>query len=189
MRKESLRSHSSQVLRTPLSVGQGLTLALGLFVALFVLSSVMYLVLHYLLGIRWVFGVRMRMFLYHFQHPFQYIALFCACYTLLVAPVISRWPRLEGWARWAAMLGVLLLCLPLASVAGGVLWKIHDMQAGYFPEGARFWTDLQWGAFTGLQLGWWVLAMSVPFNGLCLAGFAGMTAKAFEWARRQPETV
>jgi hypothetical protein len=38
------------------------------------------------------------------------------------------------------------------------------MQAGYFTTGARFWSDLQWGASMGLRVGWLIIALSLPYS-------------------------
>lgn len=58
----------------------------------------------------------------------------------------------------------MLLTILLSSAPGGVLWKVHDMYAGYFPADARLWIDLLWGAKKGLSEGWVIILISVPYN-------------------------
>ena len=62
------------------------------------------------------------------------------------------------------ILSVITSTIFVASIPGGILWKIHDMQAGFSTTGSRFWSDLLWGAATGLQTGWLVIALSLPYN-------------------------
>jgi len=111
-----------------------------------------------------VFGGLYRMFLYHESHPFQYIAVVALTYGVIATGCALRLSRLAGWRHSAAIVGIIFATVLVASVPGGVLWKIHDMQAGYFTTGSRFWSDLLWGASTGLQVGWLVIALSLPYN-------------------------
>ena len=130
----------------------------------FVLGSVGYLVLHAVMPHGRVFGALYRMFLYHDEYPFQYIMVVALTYAVIATACALRWSHLLGWRRFATIVGVIVATILIASVPGGVLWKLHDMQAGYFPTGARFWGDLFWGASMGLQVGWLVIALSPPFN-------------------------
>jgi len=127
-----------------------------------------------------VFGALPRMFLYHESHPFEYIALVALTYGVVVTVCVHRFPPLHGWCRGIAICGIMLTTIILASVPGGVLWKIHDMQAGFFTKGARFWGDLLEGAFTGLQIGWLILALSFPYNAIGLLVGYRVTAYAFK---------
>ena len=67
-----------------------------------------------------------------------------------------------------------------ASIPGGVLWKIHDMQAGFFTKGARFWDDLLWGASAGLQVGWLIVLLSLPYNVIGLVVGYAVTSFGFK---------
>lgn len=158
---------------------------LWIFLCLWGFSSGVYALLHEVLGMQAVFGSMYRMYLYHYQHPYQYIAIFCAVYALAAAWLVTCKPHLQGLRRLLSIALLLLITIALASMAGGVLWKIHDMQAGYFPAGSRFWRDLWWGATNGLLAGWWVLLISTPFNLICLPGFVYVTWLAFQRAARQ----
>ncbi|MFG5776186.1 hypothetical protein ACFIQF_03860 [Comamonas sp. J-3] len=133
--------------------------------------SVVCAVLQHVFEMRMVFAAMYRMFLYHLQHPYQYISLFCVVFASCLVLLLSAWPRVRHWPAWLLMPVVMALTVLLASSLGGALWKLHDMQAGYFPEGARFWSDLWWGVESGVQLGWWLLLRSLPFNLLCLPAF------------------
>lgn len=154
------------------------------FASLFLYSAAVYWLLHDALGMQHVFAGLYRMFMYHAAHPYQYIALFCAVYALVLALVLQLFPQMASKRRWAVLACTLLLTLLLASAMGGVLWKVHDMQAGYFTEGARLWRDLLWGAENGVQVGWQVLALSQPFGLLCLPGFVVVTVQCCKRARK-----
>lgn len=146
--------------------------ALG-FIGLTVYCSAVYLLLRDVVGLQMVFGGLYRMFMYHAQHPIQYIALFCAVFAAGLALILACWPRARRWPAWALTALVLLLTVLLGSALGGALWSLHDMQAGYFPPSHRLWQQVGEGVASGLQVGWLVLLLSVPFNVLCLPAFYG----------------
>ena len=104
------------------------------------------------------------MFMYHDEHPLQYIAVV----SIVFGVIGTFWLRVFGhsirWKRWISIIAAIVLTVVIASVPGGILWKIHDMQAGYFPPGVRFWDDLLWGAKEGLLIGWLVIVASIPYN-------------------------
>ena len=162
----SLQPKNEPVMRKILDV------FVGSFVWLFLYCSAVYFVLNVLLGMQRIFGTWYRMFLYHYAHPYQYIALFCMVYAAMLALLLALGTQRMLKKRWVLIVLPLMATVVLASMVGGALWKIHDMQAGHFTEGARFWTDLGWGVSSGLQLGWLLLLASFPFNLLCLPAFA-----------------
>lgn len=102
------------------------------FAGLTLYCSAVYLVLRDVVGLQLVFGGLYRMFMYHAQHPFQYIALFCAVFAAGLASMLACWPRARQWPAWALTALVLLLTVLLGSALGGALWSLHDMQAGFF---------------------------------------------------------
>jgi len=104
------------------------------------------------------------MFMYHEEHPLQYIAVVSVVYGIVGAIWLRIFGETAGWRRWISIFAAIALTIIIASVPGGIVWKIHDMQAGYFPQGARFWKDLLWGAKEGLLVGWPVIAASTPYN-------------------------
>lgn len=144
-------------------------------VSAFVLGSLGYRIVQSLTPNDHVFGVLYRMFLYHESYPFQYIAIVALTYAFIATGYALLWPRFSGWRQGGAIVAMILLTLLVASVPGGVLWKIHDMQAGFFTQGSRFWVDLLWGASAGLQAGWLVIALSVPYNVIGLIVGYGVT--------------
>ena len=112
------------------------------------------------------------MFMYHEQHPYQYIGIVAIVFGLLGMMWFHYCGHSVGRRRWITILITIILVVLLSSIPGGILWKIHDMQAGYFTEGSIFWNDLCWGAVTGLSVGWLVILTSIPYNliGLIIGG-------------------
>lgn len=155
------------------------------FLGLFAYSAAVYGLLR-MLGMQQVFGALYRMFMYHEAHGLQYIALFCAVHALMVTAALRCAPKAALARPWLLSVATLLASSALASVLGGVLWKIHDMHHGYFPPAPRLWHDLWWGAETGLYLGWQVLAMSQPFGLICLPFFLLVTVKGARNMQRPP---
>ena len=130
----------------------------------FAIASTTYCLLWLIMPGNYVFGVLYGMFLYHLQYPFQYIALVSIVYGLLATSWSLGFGNLHGWQRFISIALVMLLTIVVSSVPGGVLWKIHDMQAGFFPQGTILRNDLLWGASTGLHMGWQIILLSIPFN-------------------------
>ena len=147
---------------------RALVLFIYFAVSAFALTSIIYWMLHSVMPDRHVFGGLYRMFLYHDSHPFQYIAVYSLTYAIVATVVCLIWPKLVGWRRNVAIMSIIIFTVFAASIPGGILWKIHDMQAGYFPEGLRFWDDLLWGASSGLAIGWLIVLLLLPYNIICL---------------------
>ncbi|NJK76050.1 MAG: hypothetical protein HC849_20010 [Oscillatoriales cyanobacterium RU_3_3] len=127
------------------------------------IQSIAYAILHEIVPNGIVFGALYRMFLYHYQHPYQYIAVISLTYGIMGATGIFCLRHLK-WKQKTTIGFILVSTTILASIPGGILWKIHDMQAGFFPSGERFLPDLSWGASTGLQVGWAIALLSFPYN-------------------------
>jgi hypothetical protein len=104
-----------------------------------------------------------RMFMYHKQHPFQYIAVIAVCYALVAS--IWAWTvgsKQKGLIRWITIATLIPATILLASFPGGVLWSWHDMQAGFVPA---FWfRKLMRGGVWGVETGWLVVGLSFPYN-------------------------
>lgn len=140
----------------------------------FILLSVVYLLLKAIkLAIYGesglVFGSLFRMFMYHEQHPYQYLLLIAIIYGCIAAPwsyYVGR--SLKRWKRAVSIVGVMLLTVLVSSAPGGMLWVLHDAQAGFFPRMSQFWRALWWGAIAGFQLGWLIFLLSTPYNAICL---------------------
>lgn len=134
-----------------------------LFVTAFVVGVASYWLLHSVLGQRHVFGSLFRMFLYHDQHPEQYIAVVAFFYAVLAATWGVR-TRSVGWRWHFSLFSVLVATLLLSSAVCGVLYFVHDMQAGYFPPWERRIGVFANGVVTGITLGWLIVLLSFPFN-------------------------
>jgi hypothetical protein len=148
------------------------------------LSCSGYLALAAVFGETSVFGALHRMPLYHQRHPFDYIALVVVIYALTATLGVLWWPASRGWKKAFLILGIMFMTLAVACAPGGILWAIHDMQAGFVPSGDRFWKDFFQGAMWGLQAGWRVIVSSIPYNlfGLIL-GYL-VTSYGFKVGRR-----
>jgi hypothetical protein len=119
-----------------------------------------------------VFGALYRMLTYHEQHPFQYIALVALHYSLFASLWTTFRSGTRGAQRYLEITLVLIFTLLTSAVSGGILWKYHDMQAGYFPETAQMLADFLWGAKIGFMLGPFIVLQSIPLNLLALiAGY------------------
>lgn len=132
------------------------------FACAFALGSLGYLAASLLLP--WPpFAGFSRMYMYHKQHPFQYIAVIAVCYALVVS--IWAWTvgaKQKGLLRWMTIATLIPATILLASFPGGVLWSCHDMQAGFVPA---FWfRKLMREGVWGLETGWLVVGLSFPYN-------------------------
>lgn len=134
-----------------------------------------------------VFGSLFRMYRYHEQHPYQYILLIALIYGCLATAWAYYKGRVQkGWERAASIVSVMLLTVLLSSAPGGMLWVLHDVQAGFFPGMRLFWRALRWGAIAGLQLGWLIFLLSIPYNIICLACGYWLTNYIEKRSRRSP---
>lgn len=128
----------------------------------FVLGSLGYLALN--VSGEPVFGGLFRMFMYHEQNPFQYIALVAIVFGFTGVLWVRFFGRLSGWRRWGTIIATLWMTVVFASIPGGVLWAIYDMQAGFVPKWPLFGNKLWWGLRDGFFLGWLVILLSFPYN-------------------------
>lgn len=144
--------------------------------ACFFAASLGFLALASLMGKIGAFGSLYRMPRYHELHPFQYIGLVSLVYGFCATFGAVLWHRTRGWRRILAVTVILATSIAGSCLPGGLLWTLHDMSAGYFPKGARFWNNLLDGAGMGLKYGWLVLAGAIPYN-LCglIAGYVVTT--------------
>lgn len=140
-----------------------------IFVTAFLLAHITFLVgsvTYVLLDLiqRQVFFGLYRMFMYHEAFPFQYIGLASIIFGLVGAFWIKFFGKLRGFKRNLSILLAIFLTVLLSSIPGGMLWKIHDMVLGYFPQGQRFFDDLWWGVRQGVFVGPLIAVFSFPFN-------------------------
>lgn len=109
------------------------------------------------------FGATFMMPQYHNAHPIPYILLACFFYGLLATRLTRRFSKRSLGGQVLMTLLIVLLTVLISSPFGGMLYYYHDMEAGYFLPN---WPSilLQKGAFEGIQLGWLIAAISIPFN-------------------------
>ena len=121
-----------------------------------------------------------RMFVYHEQHPMQYIGIVAVSYALVAALwTVFMKRRCTGALRILEVLAVILVALVLACPLGGMLWHFHDMLAGFFPN---FWVRKLLGGFVdGLMVGPLIIFYSSPYNliGLIVGYFATTCLNSF----------
>lgn len=136
--------------------------AFYLTLSTFFIGSATYIILD--LFQRDVFYGLYRMFMYHTAFPFQYIGLVSIVFGLVGALWVKYFGKTRGFIRYFTILITLLLTVILSTPAGGVLWKLHDMQLGFFSEGQRFWKDLWWGVTQSVFVSPIIARHSFPFN-------------------------
>jgi uncharacterized membrane protein len=123
-----------------------------------------------------------RMTTYPDAYPLQYAAVVAIPFALLTSLwTIAVYKKLHA-PRWLQIAGVIGLSVAVSSVLGGLLYELHDMQAGYFPDRDIMINHFQRGAWWGLSLGPIIVAFSVPLNicALLLAyTVAGFTQRTF----------
>jgi hypothetical protein len=107
-----------------------------------------------------------RMYGYHNEHPFQYIAIVSVVFGIVGTCWIDRYSNNTGYLRWWTMTVAMLLTIVISSPFGGMLWHIHDMQHGFVPD--NYLDKISSGIIQGLQVGWLIGLLSMPIN---LVGF------------------
>lgn len=149
------------------------------WISSFVIASILYYILWILSGNGHVFGSVYRMFLYHYAFPLQYIAIPCFFYGILATLFAKSFRNAETIKRIILIGIICLLTMLLSSPFGGMLWHFHDMQAGFFPEN---WLSImiQKGFSWGIEIGWFIILLSVPYNIICLVGCYFLTKKGVE---------
>lgn len=164
----------------------------ALFIICFLAASLGYLIMKFVLGWDHVFGALIRMFLYHEEHAFQYIALMSGMFSLvsMTALYFTRFNQTRA-KLFLIYLGCVITTIVLASPIGGIMWTIHDMQAGYFLEEYRFYSALWDGAYVGLCLGWLIILGSMPYNllGILVGWRCFLFAARMQWDESTKPTV
>jgi hypothetical protein len=110
-----------------------------------------------------VFGSMYRMFLYHYAFPLQYIAIPCFFYGIFATLFSNKFRNKKRGGRILVTFLIIVLTILMSSPFGGMLWHFHDMQAGYFPKN---WISkmIQEGFIWGLEIGWFIILLSIPYN-------------------------
>jgi cytochrome c oxidase subunit IV len=140
---------------------------LVLFALLFGSLSGTIIIIHSVFKLDRPFAALYRMYEYHNEHPFQYIAIVSVVFGIVGACWIDRYGNTTGYLRWWTMTVAMLLTIVIASPFGGMLWQIHDMGHGFVPE--NYLGKVFSGISQGLQCGWLIGLLSMPMN---LVGFA-----------------
>ncbi|PSB55665.1 hypothetical protein [Chamaesiphon polymorphus] len=133
-----------------------------LFASLFSSLSVTFLVLKYVFNWHYPIATLYRMFAYHNQYPFQYIAIVSVVFGIVGSHWVDRYDRTKGILRWQEIAIVMLLTIVISSPFGGMLWQIHDMQHGFMPQNylGKIFQGISWG----LAYGWLIALLSIPMN-------------------------
>jgi hypothetical protein len=133
-----------------------------LFTSLFISLSGTFLVLKYVCHWHYPIATLYRMFAYHNQYPFPYIAIVAVVFGMVGSRWIDRYGHTKGNFRWWTMTLAMLVTIVISSPLGGILWQIHDMQHGFIPENYQH--KLAQGIAWGLELGLPIAVLSVPMN-------------------------
>lgn len=133
------------------------------FITSYSLAALVYFILWKIMPHHYVYGVWFRMFLYHYDHPMQYMFIPCfffAVFALLFERYFKS-NRLMKEILWTLFIDVITIIV--SSPFGGMLWFYHDMQAGYFPKA---WAErlIEHGFTMGLETGWLIILLSFPYN-------------------------
>lgn len=122
-----------------------------------------YYLLSLVMSKHYIFGSMFRMLPYHHRHPIQYILITCLFFGLFAVLFQNKFTK----SRWSVQLLITLLVVFMTITAsapfGGMLWHLHDMFAGRFPDE---WLIVLFGqgSIEGLMLGWPIILDSFPYN-------------------------
>jgi hypothetical protein len=133
------------------------------FTTSFILATGLYYVLWALMPDNRVFGVLYRMYPYHYEHPLAFIAIPCLFYGIIAALLAKRFAGQKTGIQVLLTVLILLLTVLVSSPFGGMLWHYYDMEAGFYPDN---WCQkiIVNGTKDGLELGWLIVALSIPYN-------------------------
>jgi len=129
-----------------------------------------------------VFASMYRMYLYHYQHPAQYILIPCFFYGIIATAFSNVFYRQSTVKQIFTTLLIAVLTVIVSLPFGGMLWHLHDMQAGFFPTN---WAEkmVRKGTEMGLSVGWWIVGRSFPYNliGLVVCFFLTRKGSGLFW--------
>ncbi len=109
-----------------------------------------------------VFGALFRMIQYHNQYPIPYILIPCFCYGLIATALAESFLAQHFWGQVAMTVLIVILSMLASFHYGGMLWHLHDMEAGFFPQ--QWQEKLIKNGFNDGPYGLWVIAFSIPYN-------------------------
>lgn len=145
----------------------------------FTLAIVLYYIMWTIMPNNYVFGALNKMFLYHWQHPISFIAIPCFFYGIIATILADTFSKLNIFKRILLTIGILVLTIMISSPFGGMLWHYYDMKAGYFPSN---WLEkmIRMGFEWGLEVGWLIIILSIPYNIICSIASFFLTKKGSE---------
>ncbi|WP_190304370.1 hypothetical protein [Flavobacterium branchiophilum] len=133
------------------------------WVTSFILAIILYYILWTIMPNHYVFGAWYRMFLYHWQHPISFIAIPCFFYGIIATLLADKFSKQKVTKQILLTIGIIILTIILSSPFGGMLWHYYDMKAGHFPQnwiGKMIRLGFEWG----LEVGWLIIGLSIPYN-------------------------
>ncbi len=133
------------------------------WISSFIIAYIGYYILWLVMPNHYVFGVSYRMMLYHWEFPLQYIAIVCFFYGIIASIFSEKFKNQKTLGRILICLIIIILSILFSSPFGGMLWFLHDMNAGFFPQN-WFSKILYTGSLWGLQMGWYIILLSIPYN-------------------------
>ena len=142
----------------------------------FILATALYYILWAIMPNNYVFGALFRMFLYHWEHPVSFIAIPCFFYGIVATFFADKFSKQNIIGQILFTILIIALTLLVSSPFGGMLWHYYDMKAGYFPinwGGKMVRLGFEWG----LEIGWLVVGLSIPYNIICSIGCYFLTKK------------
>ena len=129
----------------------------------FILATILYYILWAIMPNHYVFGVWYRMFVYHWEHPVAFIIIPCFFYGIIATLFADKYSKQNLIRQIFLTIVIILLTIIVSSPFGGMLWHYYDMKAGYFPPN-WFGKIISLGFEWGLEMGWLIVGLSIPYN-------------------------
>lgn len=141
------------------------------WVTSFTIATLSFYLLWNIMPENYVFGAWIRMYLYHWEHPLQFILIPCFFYGIIASTISEKFAKIKLPGQIFLTLAIILLTILISSPFGGMLWHYYYMKSGYFP--------LNWlskmivnGFSDGISIGWFIILLSIPYNILgCICCF------------------
>lgn len=128
----------------------------------FTISVTIYYTLWLIMPNHRVFGALMLMYLYHYEYPISFISIPCFFFGILATMFTDRFIKKPTGSRVLLLVLILFLTILFSSPFGGMLWYFY-FRHGCLPEN-WFTKIIITGAIDGLEIGWLIILLSVPYN-------------------------
>lgn len=150
----------------------------------FSLATVLYYFLWAIMPNNYVFGAFYRMFIYHWEHPITFIAIPCFFYGIFATLLGDKFSKQNVIGQLLMTILIITLTVIVSSPFGGMLWHFYDMKAGYFPTN---WVEkmVGLGFEWGLEIGWLVVGLSIPYNIIGAIGCYFLTKKGSDFFKTE----